>query len=407
MAAFPHQAAQADTAPPLAGAKVLDLGTRVAGPYCATLLGEFGAEVIKVELPGRGDPYRTVGTMTEEGATLNYLNDNRNKKALTLDLRQPAGVAVFKRLVADADFLVENFRPGTLEKWGLAPDVLQAVNPRLIVVRVSTYGQDGPYSARPGVARIAYGYCGISYLCGEADGPPLQPATNALGDYIAGQNAAFGALLAYIARGRHGKGQTVDVSLYESMLRMLDELVPAYARTGYVRERAGASSPHTVPSNHYRTRDGKWVAMSASSREMFQRLAAAMGQPAMAAQYPTNASRVAERERIEAAVSAWLGGLSRDEAIAAGEAHGVPIGPINSIGDLFEDAHIRARGSLRAVATPAGGTVTVVDTMPRLALNPGRIDSLGARLGEHTDAVLRDAGFSCDDIAELRAAGVV
>jgi len=392
---------------PLDGVRVLDVGSRVAGPFCATLLAEFGAEVVKIEPPGAGDPYRSVGTMTAEGSTLNYLNDNRNKKSLTLDLRTPAGAGVFRRLAARSDIVVENFRPGTLEKWGLGWDVLHALNPALILVRVSAYGQTGPYAGRAGVARIAYGFAGISYLCGEPDGPPLYPGTNVLGDYIAGQNAALGALLAWIARSRHGQGQVVDVSLYESLLRMLDELVPAYAANGHVRERAGAGSPHTVPSNHYRTRDGKWVALSASSSNIFRRLAQAMGRIDLAERYPGSVARVSNREAVEGPVRDWVASLTRDEVIAAGDRHGVPVGAINSIEDVFNDLHVRARGSLRDVPAPAGGSVTLVDTLPRLSANPGRIDSLGPRLGQHTDEVLGDAGFSAQEIEALRKAGAV
>jgi crotonobetainyl-CoA:carnitine CoA-transferase CaiB-like acyl-CoA transferase len=392
--------------PVLAGVRVLDISTRVAGPYCACLLAEFGADVIKIELPGEGDPYREVGTAAG-GATLSYLNENRNKRCMTLDVRRPEGAELFLRLATNADFVVENFRPGTLEKWGLGYQALQAVNPGLVLVRISAYGQDGPYANRGGVARVAYGYSGVSYLCGEPNGPPLYPATIAFGDYVAGQCAATGALLAYIERQRSGQGQVIDVSLYESLLRMMDELVPAYAMTGEIRERTGAASGVTVPSNHYRSRDGKWVVLSCSSAEMFRRLAGAMGHPELVSQFPSRDSRMAHRQDIDAIVETWIGSLTRDEALAAADAAQIPAGPINNIEDLFADPHVRARGSLREVLGPDGSPVTVVDTVPRLSKTPGHIHSLGAGLGEHTHEVLTGLGLPADEIHRLREAGVI
>ncbi|MGE4239450.1 CaiB/BaiF CoA transferase family protein [Ramlibacter sp.] len=396
-----------DQHPPLRGTRVIDLGTRVAAPHCATLLAEFGADVIKVEVPA-GDPYRRIGTTLEgEDASLSFQNDNRNKRSLTLDLRTEAGLDVFKKLVASADFLVENFRPGTLEGWGLGYDVLQALNPRLILVRVSAYGQTGLYRERTGVALVAYGFAGISYLCGNADSPPAHPGTHALGDYIAGQSAATGALLAHIARARHGKGQVVDATLYESLLRLLDELVPAYSTTGFIREREGASSPHTVPSNHYMTKDGQWVALSTASQDMYVRLCRAMERPDLAERFPTGAARLEGRRELDAVVSAWIAGLSRDEVVQLSERHDFPAGPIFNVRDIVENEHVRSRGTLESVKSSSGKDVTVVATVPRLSRNPGVIEHLGPRLGEHTDAILGELGFTPDRIRELRAARVV
>lgn len=393
---------------PLAGVRVIDVGTRVAAPHCATLLAEFGADVIKVEAPGTGDPYRAMGTTVDgDHASLSFLNDNRNKRSLTLDLRSPAGADVFKRLVATADIVVENFRPGTLEKWGLGYEVLQEANPAVILVRVSAYGQTGPYRNRIGVAMVAYGFSGISYLCGSPDGPPAIPGTQALGDYIAGQAAALGALLAYIARSRHGHGQVVDVSLYESILRLLDELVPAHSSTGHVRERTGASSPHTVPSNHYLTMDGKWITVSTAAQDVFVRLCAAMDRPELAIRHPDGAARLDNRAYLDAEVARWVAGLSREQAIELGVRYGVPVGPVYSVHDLVEDPHVRSRGSLQSVRLGAEREVDVVGTVPRLSLNPGAISSLGPRLGEHTDGVLAELGYSPMDIDQLRAAGTV
>jgi crotonobetainyl-CoA:carnitine CoA-transferase CaiB-like acyl-CoA transferase len=390
----------------LQGVRVLDLSTRVAGPYCACVLAEFGADVVKIELPGEGDPYRQVGTPATPDATLSYLNDNRNKRCLTLDVRKPEGARLFRQLAAKADVVVENFRPGTLEKWGLGADLLQQDNPGLIVVRISAYGQNGRHAHKPGVARVAYGYSGVSYLCGEPSGPPLYPATISFGDYVAGQCAATGALLAYIERLRSGRGQVVDVSLYESLLRMMDELVPAYAWDGQVRERAGAGSPVTVPSNHYRTADGHWVVISTSSSEMFRRLVQAMGQPELAQRFAARDARMAHRDAIEAAVADWVGGQTREQVLAAAEAADIPAGPINSIADLFADPHLRERGSLREVRGPGGRSVTVVDTVPRLSRTPGRSDTLGPALGQHTDELLAELGLDPARIEQLRREGI-
>lgn len=391
----------------LGGVRVLDISTRVAGPHCACVLAEFGADVVKIELPGEGDPYRQVGTPTSDGASLSYLNDNRNKRCLTLDVRRTEGAAVFKRMVATADIVVENFRPGTLERWGLAYEELSAINPALILVRISAFGQEGPYAHRTGVARVAYGFAGMSFLCGEPGRVPLYPATISLGDYLAGQCAASGALTAYIERLRSGLGQVVDCSLYESMLRMLDELVPAYGMTGEIRERAGAGSPVTVPSNHYLTKDEKWVVLSTSSNDMFRRLAVAMGHPELTERFADRRKRMAHRDEIEAMVQHWVAGLSREEFLAEAEAAEIPAGPINNVADLFTDPHVLARRSFRKVQALSGAEVTIVDTVPRLSATPGEVRTLGPSLGQHSDAVLAECGYSADEISSLRAAGVV
>ncbi|MBN9276024.1 MAG: CoA transferase, partial [Hyphomicrobium sp.] len=255
------------------------MATMVAAPYCASILGEFGAEVIKLEIPGIGDPWRRFGTMTATGSTLNWLNEARNKKSITLDLRKPEGNALVKRLIEKCDVVIENFRPGTFEKWGLGPAVLKKLKPELIFVRVSAYGQDGPYRDRPGYARVAHGFGGLTYLAGEPGRPPVVPGSTSLADYITGTYAAIGALMALIARNRYGIGQAVDVGLYEGIFRMLDETASVYAKTGEVRERMGADTVNAVPHSHYETKDGRWVALACSSDKMFERLATVMGQP--------------------------------------------------------------------------------------------------------------------------------
>ena len=251
-----------ETGRPMSGVRVLDCATFIAGPTAATLLGEFGAEVIKVELPKTGCPLRKFGTPTEAGMTLPWLSESRNKKSLTLDLRTEEGAAILKDLVAQSHVLVENFQPGTLEGWGLGWDVLQAVNPALVMVRISAYGQTGPYRGRPGFGRIANAFGGISYLAGYPDRPPVTPGSATLPDYLSGIYGAVGALMALRVAERTGQGQYVDIGLYESVFRILDELAPAYAYRGYVRERMGPGTVNVVPHSHYPTRDGKWIAIA-------------------------------------------------------------------------------------------------------------------------------------------------
>lgn len=394
--------------PPLAGMRVLELTTRLAGPFCASVLAEFGAEVIKVELPGKGDPFRYMGTMTEAGSTLCFLSENRNKKTITLDVRTPEGAELFKRLAASCDMVVENFRPGTLERWGIGYEALKAVKEDLILVRVSAYGQDGPYRDRPGVARIAYGYSGIAYLCGDKDGPPLIPATNPLGDYIAGLYAVIAGLMAYIGRNRYGVGQFADVSLFESIFRLLDELAPAYSKFGYVRERDGASSPNSVPSNHYLSKDRKWIVLAATANDMFKRLAVVMGRPEMPEKFPTLDSRIAARDEIDAVIAAWVGSLPRDEVLRRVNEGGVTGGPINNIADIFEDEHFKARGTLVEFEDKRIGKVTVPNVYPRLSETPGELRTLGPDLGEYNEEIYRDQlGLAPDVIDDLRKRGII
>ena len=395
---------------PLDGVRVLDVATMLAAPFCAATLGDFGAEVIKVEMPGSGDPFRRFGTMTATGATLNWLNDGRNKKSITLDLRKPEGAELLKQLAARSDVLVENFRPGTLERWGLGPEALKAVNADLIVVRISAYGQDGPYRDRPGFARIAHAYGGLAYLAGEPDGPPVMPGSTSLADYISGLYGAFGALLALITRDRHGIGQSIDIALYEGIFRMLDELAPAYAKSGFVRERMGADTVNAVPHSHYETRDGKWVALACSTDRMFARLAEVMGRPELAAsdRFATIDQRLAAREEVNGIVADWIRGLDRADVMQRCLDGEVPLGPVNSIADIFADPHIAARGTLVSLHDPRAGEVVVPAVIPRLSATPGRLDSLGPDLGQHNAEIYGERlGLDADTLADLAARGVI
>ena len=395
---------------PLEGVRVIDVATMLAAPFCAALLGDFGAEVIKVEMPGSGDPFRRFGTMTEAGVSLNWLNDGRNKKSITLDLRQPRGAAILKRLVADCDILVENFRPGTLERWDLGYETLKAIKNDLILVRISAYGQDGPYRDRPGFARIAHAFSGLAYLAGEADGPPVTPGSTSLADYISGLYAALGALLAYTSRQRFGVGQFVDVALYEGIFRMLDELAPAYARSGLVRERMGADTVNVVPHSHYQSSDGKWLALACSTDKMFARLAAVMQRPDLLAsdRFASMAQRVAARAEVNGIVADWIGGLSHDEVMRRCLDGEVPVGPLNSIADIFADPQFLARGNLLHVQDPRVGEVVVPNVVPRLSATPGRFVSLGPDLGQHNDEIYRGRlGISAEEFETLHVDGVI
>jgi crotonobetainyl-CoA:carnitine CoA-transferase CaiB-like acyl-CoA transferase len=390
---------------PLDGYRVLDLATMVAAPFCAGILGEFGADVVKIEMPGAGDPWRQFGTLTEAGYTLNWLNEARNKKSLVLDLRKPKGVEIAKRLAAKCDVVIENFRPGTLEKWGLGFEELKALKPDLILIRVSAYGQDGPNSALPGYARVAHGYAGLAYLTGQPDGPPVVPGSTSLADYITGTYAAIGALLALIARDRFGIGQSVDIGLYEGVLRMLDEAASVYAKTGVVRQRMGADTVNAVPHSHYETKDGRWIALACSSNKMFQRLTRVMNRPDLMApdRFATVDQRVEHRDEVNGIVADWIRQHLLDDVLSLCREGDVPIGPINSIADVLADPHIRARGNFVEFDHAQAGKVVVPNVLPRLSETPGEIRTLGPALGEHSNSVLKEyLGLDDAEIEQLR-----
>ncbi len=392
---------------PLNGLRVLDIATFIAAPYAATILGEFGAEIIKIEHPKGGDPFRRFGTPTAQPAsTLAWLSEARNKQSLTLDLRSEAGAAVFKRLVAVSDVVCENFRPGTLEAWGLGWEVLSAINPGLVLLRVSGYGQTGPYRDRPGFARIAHAVGGLSALAGMPDGPPVTPGSTSLGDYLTGLYGTVGVLIALWHRTiRGGRGQVIDIGLYESVFRVLDELAPAYAHTGKVRQREGAGTLNAVPHGHFPTADGGWVAIACTTDKMFARLCDAMAKPELAApdRWGRQAARFVERDAVIAIVGTWTGALPRDEVMRRCLATEVPIGPLNTIADIFADPQFRARGNLASVDVADVGPVVVPAPIPRMSETPGRVETLGPLLGASTEELLRRLlNLSEDDLVHLR-----
>jgi succinyl-CoA:(S)-malate CoA-transferase subunit A len=388
-------AAAADpTAPrPLDGVRVLDVGNFLAGPYAGTIMAEFGAEVIKIEHPAGGDPMRRYGTTTARSdATLKWLSESRNKRSVTCDLRQPEGVELLLKLVAKSDILIENFRPEAMESWGLGWEVLRAANPRLVMLRVTGYGQTGPYRRRAGFAHIAQAFGGLNYLCGFPGESPVLPGTVPLGDYVASLFGAIGTLIALRHAEETGRGQIVDVGIYEAIFRILEEIAAAYGLHGVVREREGSGSFVACPHGHFRTRDDRWVAIACTTDKMFERFAAAMGRPELAASevYGDQRKRLAARETVDALVTEWVASLDRSEVLARCLAEEVPAGKVNSIADIFEDEHFAARGNLERRVAEGLGEVVVPGVVPRLSATPGRIDALGPTLGDATIAVLTE-----------------
>jgi crotonobetainyl-CoA:carnitine CoA-transferase CaiB-like acyl-CoA transferase len=393
----------------LAGIRVLDIATFIAAPFCGTVLGDFGAEVIKIELPDEGDPLRRFGAPTECGDTYVWLSEARNKKSVTLDLRAKEGAALFRELVRHSDVVLENFRPGTLEKWGLGFDALSAVNPKLIMLRVSGYGQDGPNRNKPGFARIAHGFSGLAHLAGEPGRPPVMPGSTSLADYISGLWGAIGVLLALRHADATGRGQVIDIGLYESVFRLLDEIAPVYAKTGFVRERMGADTVNVVPHSHYETADGRWVALACSSDKMFARLAEAMGRPDLSGDgpYATMAARLAHRDDVNGIVAAWVHTMTLEGVLDACDHYQVPCGPIYDIKDIFDDPHYRARENVMEVASRAG-LISIPSALPRMSRTPPRFKHAGVAKGDHTDEILSTlADVDPRTLAKLRATKVI
>jgi crotonobetainyl-CoA:carnitine CoA-transferase CaiB-like acyl-CoA transferase len=382
----------------------------VAAPFCCTLLGEFGAEVIKVEQPGRGDDLRRLGMPTEHGPSLWWYVDARNKKSITCNLRTPEGQELIRKLVRQTDILAENFRPGTMEGWNLGYEQLQAINPALVMVRISAFGQTGPYRDQPGFGRIAAAVSGVTYICGYADRPPVSPGTPTIPDYLAGTFGALGALIAMQHRQKTGQGQVVDVGLYEPMLRMLDETIPIFGSTGHVRQRRGPAAEHVVPHNHYQSRDGKWIAIACTNDRMFERLVTGtMQQPELLTEFPTKVERLARRDDLDALVAQWVRQFDAHDVLAKLGAAEVPCSLINSVQDLFEDPHIQARQNIITALHPLGGLLHMAGVVPKLSLTPGTVESVGPMtVGAHNEEIYcARLGLSRDDLDTLRAKGII
>ncbi len=403
--------AQDDTARPMSGIRVIDVGNFLAGPYAAAILGEFGAEVLKVEHPIAGDPMRRFGTATSRpDATLKWLSESRNKKSVTIDLRQPDGVALFLKLVAKSDVLIENFRPGTMEEWGLGWNELRAANPALVMLRVSGYGQTGPYRRRSGFAHIAQAFGGLNYLAGFPGETPVLPGTVPLGDYIASLFGAIGIMIALRHKDATGRGQVIDVGIYEAVFRVLEEIAAAYGVDGRIREREGSGSFVACPHGHFKTKDDKWIAIACTTDKMFERLSVAMGQPHLASSglYGDQRKRLAARDAVNQIVIEWVGSMSRDEVLTRCLAEEVPVGKVNSIADIFEDEHFIARGNLAHFDEPGIGDVVIPGVVPTLSATPGRITNLGPTLGNATTDVLHELlGMTTAEIQRLRQQKII
>lgn len=394
---------------PLKGLKVLEMGQVIAGPFCGAFLAGFGAEVIKIEKPKTGDPLR-VWRKLYNGTSLWWLSMARNKKSVTLDLTKAEGQAIARRLIDKVDILIENFKPGTLEKWGLGFEELRRTNPGLIMVRVSGWGQTGPYASRPGFANVAEGIGGIRYTTGDPDRPPVRTGTS-LGDTLAGMHAAFGALTAVYHRDVNGgTGQVVDVAIYESVFNMMESTLAEYDKLGVVRERLGAKLEGIVPTSTYPTSDGKFIIIGANGDSIFKRLMNTIGRPDLAAhpEMQDNAGRSVHEQAIDRAISDWTRTKSFDEAYAVVLSAEVPCGPVYSIADIVKDPQYNARGILETVEIEPGDTVKIPAVLPKLTETPGGTDWIGPKLGEHNDAIFCDLlGMAASEVEDLRSSGVI
>ena len=387
---------------------MLDLATFIAAPFCAGLLAELGADVIKVEQPGAGDPLRELGPKVR-GQGLFWALEARGRRSITCNLRVPAGQELILGLVRHSDIVVENFRPGTLERWNLGLDRLRAVNPGVILVRVSAYGQTGPYAPRPGFGRVAQAFGGLTYLAGFPDRPPVNPGSATLADYAAGLFGAVAALAALRHRERIGRGQEIDVSLFESIFRLTDIMALEYDTIGQVRERKG-SQAHAAPHNHYPTADGKWIAIACTNDRIFRRLAAAMDQPEWGAdpEFATMEQRTARRAEVDARVIDWTNRHPLAELCRVLDDSEVPNSPINSIADCFADPHYAARGTLMEVADQILGPVRMQAPVPRLSGTPARVDRPAPAVGQHNAEVYGELlGLGAQELGQLRVEGVI
>jgi formyl-CoA transferase len=399
----------AAAAAPLGDVRVTELGQLLAGPFCGQLLGDFGAEVIKVEQPGSGDPMRQWGREKPHGMSLWWPVVARNKKSVTVNLRDPRGQDLVRRLAAESDVLLENFRPGTLERWGLAPEQLWEINPALVITRVTGYGQTGPYAPRAGFGSIGEAMGGIRYVTGDADRPPSRAGVS-LGDALAATFATLGTLIALHARQRTGRGQVVDSAIYEAVLALMESLIPEWSLAGYQRERTGSVLPNIAPSNVYPTGDGDLILIAANQDGVFRRLADVMGRPALAddERYATHGARGASMGELDDLIAAWT--ATRDAAELLDELHagGVPAGRIYRAQDMMTDPHFAAREAIIRVAHPGLGEVPMHGVFPRLTATPGRVRHPGPELGQHNDEIYRGLlGLGMSEIAELTAAGVI
>ena len=394
---------------PLEGIRVLEMGQLIAGPFCGQMLADFGAEVVKIEPPKGGDAMRQWGRSNEAGETLWWPVIARGKKSITLDLRKAEAQDIVRDLVQHADILIENFRVGRMEEWGLGYEALKVINPRLIMVRVTGFGQTGPYADRAGFASVCEAMGGLRYIAGYPDRPPVRTGIS-IGDTLAGQSGFQGALLALHHRDRTGEGQIVDASIYEAVLSVMESVVTEYDRGGHVRERTGSTLPGIAPSNAYPTRDGQSVIIGANKDSLFQRLAKAMGQPELGTdeRYATHRARGTNEKELDGLIADWTRQHDAEAIVELLATAAVPAGLTYKASDMLADPHFKARESIVRVDDPDLGPTAMQNVFPKLSVSPGKIERTGPKLGEHTDDVLEDwVGYGKDRIAALRAAHVV
>jgi len=373
---------------PLKGLRVIEMGQLLAGPFCGQMMGDFGAEVIKVEQPKIGDPMRGWGREKPHGLSLWWPVIARNKKSITLNLREKAGADILKQLVAKSDILIENFRPGTMEKWGLGYDVLQKINPGLIMVRVSGFGQDGPYSSRPGYGAIGEAMGGMRYVVGDPSSPPSRMGIS-IGDQLAASFACMGALAALHHKDQTGEGQVIDSAIYEAVLAMMESLITEYVEADYIRERSGAILPNVAPSNIYPTKDGQMVLIAANQDTVFTRLAAAMGQPELASnkRYATHGARGEYQTELDILVGEWTSTLDAEDLMTELDKFGIPQGKIYRAPDMLDDPHFKAREAIIKVAHPQFKNLKMQNVAPKFSKTPGKVRWTGPELGQHNDEV--------------------
>jgi formyl-CoA transferase len=392
---------------PLAGLKVVELGQLIAGPFAAKTLADFGADVIKIEAPRTGDPLRQ-WRLLKDGTSVWWQVQSRNKRSVALDLRQPEAQDIVRKLALDADVLIENFRPGAMEGWGLGPDELLKLNPRLIMLRISGYGQTGPYRDRPGFGVVAEAMSGLRHLSAEPGRVPVRVGVS-IGDTLAALHGVIGILMALQHRHASGKGQVIDVALYEAVFNCMESLLPEYSAFGAVRGPAGSALPGIAPSNAYRCSDGAYALIAGNGDSIFKRLMTVMGRADLAVDpaLAHNTGRVARVEEIDAAIGQWTAGLTVDEVLAALEGADVPAGKIYTVADIAADPHYAARGMLQTVQMDDGSELAVPGFIPKLSATPGSQRRNAPALGQDTDAVLREVGLTEAQIAALRERGVV
>src|ERR1700761_4188193 len=393
---------------PLQGIRVIEIGTLIAAPFAARMLAEFGADVIKIEAPDGGDPLRKWRKL-HEGTSLWWYLQSRNKKSICVNLKSADGADIVKRLVADADILVENLRPGALEKLGLGWDTLHELNPKLTMVRISGYGQSGPYRDRPGFGAIGEAMGGIRYTTGEPDGAPARVGVS-LGDSLASLHGVIGALMSLLrVKTGQGNGQVVDVSLYESVFNLMESLVPEYDLMGHVRTRTGGALPGISPSNTYPSSDGRHVVIAGNSDAIFKRLMRVIGRPDLGddPELANNDGRVRNNAALDDAISAWTSQRTMDDILARLDAADVPSGRIYSVADIVEDPHYAAREMILSAELPGDVAVKMPGITPKLSDTPGGMKWAGPALGQHTEEVLKSVGFEETDIAQLRRSGAV